>query len=320
MSYKNIIGHINNAFKGKILTNESECIVIEELRQIRDKLENKEGNDKLLEKINNCIQDIIAFKKIECIFNKGIVEFNLFLKLFDTNEEVLKRELEAGFKIEQLKIEIKKICNIENMSFYGSNLEREMSMIGKVDKFVNNLNVSNDMLLIQQAFEDLMNEGFINNTLGSIYRKTQEKYCNQIEVENVKTNPESLFLNLEVRRFIDKSNANASRQELINKLEENKLSSDVELLINNFSYVDEKNEYLNSKTIYQLFSNAINKDNFSRIIREKGSDVVNRLQEESNAGLNVEDLEKRLDIIDKIIEDCVEKKIHLYNNNKIKRP
>lgn len=320
MSYKNIIGHINNAFKGKTLTNESECIVVEELRQIRDKLKNKEGNDKLLEKINNCIQDIISFKKIECIFEKGIVEFNSFLKLFDTNEEVLKRELEAGFKIEQLKIDIRQICNIENMNFYGSNLEREMSMISKVDKFVNNLNVSKDMLLIQQAFEDLMNEGFINNTLGSIYRKTQEKYCNQIEVENVKSNPESLFLNLEVRRFIDKSNANASRQELINKLEENKLSSDVELLIHNFSYVDEKNEYLNSKTIYQLFSNAINKDNFSRIIREKGSDVVNRLQEESNAGLNVEDLEKRLDIIDKIIEDCVEKKIHLYNNNKIKRP
>jgi len=323
MSYKDIEKHLQQSFIGETLTNEEEAIVIEELRRIKSSLEknikqtNNQEDIELSDSINNIIQDILIYKKVNFLFDNGIFEFNHFMSSFDNNKTIFKHQIESGFQIEKIKVNIINLCQFEKSDHYSNNTEKALDIINKVNNFVNDLNISKDIVLLNQVFDDLINKYADNNTFQSIYRETFNKYFNQIKSETLFGEPESIFLNHFVRGLIDKNNLNGTRKEMINTLYQQKFEVDVEKLIDACSYIDEKNPYLNSKTIYQLFSDTINKHEFSLTIREKGSEVVQSIQHDGNLGLCVKDLDKRLHIIDKIIEDCIDSKIHI--NNKIKR-
>lgn len=323
MSYKNIEKHLQQSFIGKNLTNEEEAIVIEELRRIKSSLEknikqtNNQEDIELSDSINNIIQDILIYKKVNFLFDNGILEFNNFMYSFDNNKTIFKHQLESGFQIEKMKVDIIHLCQFEKSDAYSNNTEKALDIINKVNNFVNDLNISKDIVLLNQVFDDLIHKYADNNTFQSIYRETFNKYFNQIKSETLFGEPESIFLNHFVRGLIDKDNLNGTRKEMINTLYQQKFEVDVEKLIDTCSYIDENNPYLNSKTIYQLFSDTINKHEFSLKIREKGSEVIQSIQHDENLGLCVKDLDKRLHIIDKIIEDCIDSKIRI--NNKIKR-
>lgn len=322
MSYKDIEKHLQQSFIGKNLTNEEEAIVVEELRRIKSSLEknikqtNNQEDIELSDSINNIIQDILIYKKVNFLFDNGIVEFNHFMSSLDNNKTIFKHQIESGFQIEKIKVDIINLCQFEKSDSYSNNTEKALDIINKVNNFVNDLDLSKDILLISQAFEDLLNH-CDNKTFQSIYRETFNKYFNQIKSEQLFGQPESIFLNHFVRGLIDKDNLNGTRKEMINTLYQQKFDVDVEKLIDACSYIDENNQYLNSKTIYQLFSDTINKHEFSATIRQKGYEVVKCLEEEENAGIFDHNLVKRLNIIDKIIEDCIDNKINI--NNKIKR-
>lgn len=302
MSYQNIKNHLFQAFQGKSLTNESEAIVMEELVQIKDLISQsqfqKENDTKLLELIDECIEDLKFFKKIECIYIAGATSFNYFMNLFENSDIVKKRELEAGIYVETL---YKDITNLtEELEKSDNILYAQL----RIKDFVMDLNIPKNILLIQETFDDIISDKKTHsnfNTLYDLTLKQYQKHLLSMNEENLFGKTESVFLSKNIRAFITEENK--SRQQLINDLVYNHIQpSKFEEFLKAYSYVDEKSTYLNSTSIFELFKDTIERPTFPKTITQYRSDLIEEIDFKGNQGLRIDDLTEKLGFVEQIID------------------
>lgn len=333
MSYQNIKNHLFQAFQGKQLTNESEAIVMEELVQIKDLINQskfqKENDTKLLEFIDECIEDLKFFKKIECIYTAGATSFNHFMNLFENSDIVKQRELEAGIYVETLYKDITKLTeeldNSDNIIYVQS----------KIKDFVMDFNIPKDILLIQETFNDIISDKNTNsnfNTLYDLTLKQYQKHLLSMKEEVIFGKTESVFLSNNIRSFITEENKSGlpieiavenhskSRHLLINDLVYNHIQpSKFEEFLKAYSYVDEKSTYLNSTSIFKLFKDTIERPTFPKTITQYRSDLIEEIDFKGNQGLRIDDLTEKLGFVEQIIDKLgIKQKINnalKYQNN-----
>lgn len=317
MSYSNIKETLEKAIKGMKLNPVEESIAIEEFVQIRRtiNLNNRDLNqEKIKDFVDNCIKDILENKQIQFIFADGVKSFNEYMELYTHSNSFEYRELKAGIYIEKLKADIRDIISIERNSFNDRNSLDSLNRIG--NNLLETLKIPQDILLIKEALKDLIEEqkdelkervtiiGKIQNYVYDSYKKylfnSDIDFFQQPELIFIDNSTKNIVLNGFV---VDYNIHEANRNIVINVLMNDRhFDNSLNELLDVYSKLDEKNEYLNSAFILKSFDHVVKHSSFITFLSDIKNDLEAQIETLSDNGQNFSSEQDRLNTINNLTE------------------